>query len=143
MRISCPDCAASYEVPDAMLSAGREVRCARCGRSWTPAGASLPPPTAAPAPRPAPVAPPEPAAGPAPMPEPVPPPAAALAPVAAPPPAATAASPPRGDERRLALAWSGSLALLALGLSGLMVFRVEVAALWLPAVRLFRAIGLS
>ncbi len=36
MRIVCPDCAAAYEVPDGMLAAPRTVRCARCGREWSP-----------------------------------------------------------------------------------------------------------
>lgn len=36
MRIVCPGCEAAYEVPEAMLSPGRAVRCARCGRDWVP-----------------------------------------------------------------------------------------------------------
>ncbi len=36
MRITCPACNASYEVPDAMIVAGRAVRCARCLREWEP-----------------------------------------------------------------------------------------------------------
>ncbi len=36
MRIVCPDCAAAYEVPDSMLAAPRTLRCARCGREWSP-----------------------------------------------------------------------------------------------------------
>lgn len=36
MRIVCPGCEAAYEVPEAMLSPGRTVRCARCGRDWLP-----------------------------------------------------------------------------------------------------------
>lgn len=36
MRIVCPGCEAAYEVPEAMLSPGRTVRCARCGRGWIP-----------------------------------------------------------------------------------------------------------
>ncbi len=43
MRIACPACAATYEVPDGMLAAGQRVACARCGRDWTPlAGPSAP-----------------------------------------------------------------------------------------------------
>jgi predicted Zn finger-like uncharacterized protein len=37
MRIVCPACTASYDVPDAMLGAGRSVRCVRCLREWLPA----------------------------------------------------------------------------------------------------------
>ncbi|MGI3777472.1 MAG: zinc-ribbon domain-containing protein [Janthinobacterium lividum] len=47
MRITCPACNASYEVPDAMLVAGRAVRCARCMREWEP---PLPSPAPAEAP---------------------------------------------------------------------------------------------
>ncbi|MFC0410768.1 zinc-ribbon domain-containing protein [Roseomonas elaeocarpi] len=47
MRIICPRCEAAYEVPEMMLSsglsAGRTVRCARCGARWAP----LPPPAGA------------------------------------------------------------------------------------------------
>ncbi len=37
MRITCPACAAGYNVPDAMLGGGRSVRCVRCLREWQPA----------------------------------------------------------------------------------------------------------
>ena len=36
MRIVCPTCEATYNVPDAALSPGRPVRCARCGNNWIP-----------------------------------------------------------------------------------------------------------
>ncbi len=36
MRIECPACAATYEVPDGMLAVGQRVACARCGDDWTP-----------------------------------------------------------------------------------------------------------
>ncbi len=36
MRITCPACNASYDVPDAMLGVGRSVRCVRCLREWQP-----------------------------------------------------------------------------------------------------------
>lgn len=38
MRITCPNCSATYEVPAAVLGATpRAVRCARCETEWTPA----------------------------------------------------------------------------------------------------------
>ncbi len=40
MRIVCPNCAAAYEVPDDMLVASPSVRCARCGREWSPVPAT-------------------------------------------------------------------------------------------------------
>ena len=45
MRIMCPACTASYDVPDALLGGGRSVRCVRCLREWQPGQ-----PTAAPLP---------------------------------------------------------------------------------------------
>ena len=36
MRIVCPNCAATYEVPEAVAIAGTAMRCARCGETWTP-----------------------------------------------------------------------------------------------------------
>ena len=36
MRIDCPSCHASYDVPDRLLRSGRTVRCARCGAEWSP-----------------------------------------------------------------------------------------------------------
>ncbi|MCW3476994.1 zinc-ribbon domain-containing protein [Rhodovastum sp. RN2-1] len=50
MRIVCPACHATYEVPPALLGTGaRRVRCARCTAEWTPAAAPAPeaPPAAA------------------------------------------------------------------------------------------------
>jgi predicted Zn finger-like uncharacterized protein len=35
MRIQCPSCSATYEVPDAMLDPPRTVRCAKCSHDWT------------------------------------------------------------------------------------------------------------
>ena len=34
MRIRCPSCSATYEVPDALLDPPRTVRCAQCGHDW-------------------------------------------------------------------------------------------------------------
>ena len=36
MRIACLRCNAAYDVPPERVPAGRAVRCARCGESWTP-----------------------------------------------------------------------------------------------------------
>ena len=40
MRITCPTCSAAYDVPDSLMTAGRVVRCARCGGNWTPVAAA-------------------------------------------------------------------------------------------------------
>jgi predicted Zn finger-like uncharacterized protein len=46
MRITCPSCRATYEVPDALLAGGaRMLRCARCASEWTPQPAAAPPAT--------------------------------------------------------------------------------------------------
>lgn len=42
MRIVCPSCAATYDVPDAALAPGRPVRCTRCGTEWAPLSAAPP-----------------------------------------------------------------------------------------------------
>lgn len=47
MRLSCPSCEASYEIPETMFLTGpRMVRCVRCAHSWL-AGAPEPEPPAA------------------------------------------------------------------------------------------------
>ena len=36
MRVACPTCAATYEVPANMFKPGQMVRCARCAKEWAP-----------------------------------------------------------------------------------------------------------
>jgi len=36
MRIACPNCDTSYDVPDQVLRPGRSLRCARCRQEWAP-----------------------------------------------------------------------------------------------------------
>lgn len=166
MRIVCPHCEATYEIPDAMLGR-RAVRCARCGETWHPS-----PPAGAAAeaglPAPAPSAPPV---------------AASLMPVDEAPPVAahTGASPAYGapdtlpdldldhDEPRLvagqraprrrglagrlpprlpvdAPIWAGWIA-TALVLSwlawGAYTYRARVMEVWPPSIRLYAALGLD
>ena len=40
MDIACPNCAATYRVPEALLAQGKPLRCAACGETWVP---ELPP----------------------------------------------------------------------------------------------------
>jgi predicted Zn finger-like uncharacterized protein len=57
MIISCPECTSRFNVADSALgTAGRVVRCAKCGHKWhqMPDGVTTAPASAAPAPRPAP-----------------------------------------------------------------------------------------
>lgn len=49
MRLTCPNCAAQYEVPDDVIpEEGRDVQCSSCGTTWfqPAAGASAEPPVA-------------------------------------------------------------------------------------------------
>jgi predicted Zn finger-like uncharacterized protein len=34
MRIQCPSCSATYEVPDTLIDRPRTVRCAKCAHNW-------------------------------------------------------------------------------------------------------------
>lgn len=44
MRIACPDCSSAYDVPDALIGAGRLLRCSKCAHEWvvTPPGGEPP-----------------------------------------------------------------------------------------------------
>lgn len=43
MRITCPNCAAQYEVDDALIpEAGRDVQCSNCGKGWFQTKAAAP-----------------------------------------------------------------------------------------------------
>jgi predicted Zn finger-like uncharacterized protein len=112
MKIVCPACEATYDVPESVLASKRQVRCARCGNDWVPganwqpepAPAAEPAPTAetaqspAPAQTPPPEPPPQPAAE-AQTAQPEPPPAAPEPPAAAPEPlAAVPDLPPAAPE---------------------------------------------
>ncbi|ATF19621.1 zinc-ribbon domain-containing protein [Phaeobacter gallaeciensis] len=42
MRLTCPNCAAQYEVPDDVIpDEGRDVQCSNCGQTWFQAGRAL------------------------------------------------------------------------------------------------------
>ncbi|PZW37721.1 putative Zn finger-like uncharacterized protein [Humitalea rosea] len=135
MRITCPACDASYDVPDGMLSAASEVRCVRCTHVWRPLGpAPMPaPPVASPAPKPAPppVPPPLAPAQPAPAPRPRPPAFASQPPRLVPPPSAAARTGTRG----LALAWIVSLLVLAGAAVAANVWAAVLIAAWPPLAR--------
>jgi predicted Zn finger-like uncharacterized protein len=133
MRIVCPSCSAAYDVPDSLVTAGRIVRCARCGGDWTPVEAAAPeqhlPPPPAPDLTPAPGA-----EFPAPR------------MVAKPRLSAMdrlAAHPafPR-PSIRLRMAWAGSFVLLALMIGAAYVWRSEIVAAWPPSARAYAVFGL-
>jgi predicted Zn finger-like uncharacterized protein len=169
MRVTCPACAATYEVPESRIGAGRRLRCARCQHDWfvePPAPPALSdtrfaraveramaaPPGAPSAP---PIAPPP--AGPPAM-----PPAAEGAGVApttararaeaqradaAAVASLPAAAPPRPPAPRdgsggLMLAWLASALVLLCFFGALVLYRIDIVAAWPPAERLYVALGL-
>ncbi len=141
MRITCPSCAAEYEVPGP-LAPGRAVRCARCGHQWPPAAPELASPEPA---RPEPAMEPEPE--PVPWPAPAPEPPAPELPVTAPPVTAPPSRRPLAlrvpPGAALALAWLGSAMLIAALVMAALVFRKPVMHAWPPSIRLFAALGLG
>jgi predicted Zn finger-like uncharacterized protein len=150
MRIVCPSCVAEYDVPDSLVTAGRVVRCARCGGEWAPVEARAaeperetpsPPATTIDDP---PMVSDEPV-GPAP---PVPPidSAAVAEPTPRPPSAmdrlALYSSRP-SSRLRLRLAWLASLAVLAVLAWAAYAWRAEIVAAWPPSGRMYAIFGVQ
>jgi predicted Zn finger-like uncharacterized protein len=134
MRIVCPTCDATYEVPDALIGAGRRLRCAKCAHEWlveppSPAG---PGPEPGPGPAPPPAAPVPMASVPPPMVEPRRP---------APPPAAAAPAGGRFAAAALWAAWIGTVLLLAGAVAGAWIWRDPIMAAWPPAARVYLLFG--
>jgi predicted Zn finger-like uncharacterized protein len=149
MRIVCPSCSAEYDVPDSLVTAGRVVRCARCGGEWMPVEVGAAERHSVP---PSPVQPtmddPPPVPG-----EPVP--------TAAPPPvdgsagAETSPRPPSAMDRlalhsarpssrlRLRLAWLASLAVLAFLGWAAYAWRAEISTAWPPSARMYAIFGVQ
>jgi predicted Zn finger-like uncharacterized protein len=160
MRLTCPACDATYDVPDRLIGPdGRKLRCAKCGTQWTArresAEAPVSPALALPEPvlaaepvpptgwdeapgEPAPPAPP--IAQPPPRPVPAPRPPREAPALAAP----GVEEPPKpGPNRALRLAWAGTAAALIALVVALVRFQAEVTAAWPPAARLYLAVGLG
>ena len=125
------------------MTAGRAVRCARCGSDWVPVPA---PPTALPEAEP--------------LPQVEPPPQAEQPQAAAPPPDDDAPPPlltvKRSAMARLAahpalprssaalrLAWAGTITLLVLLIIMSVVWRSQIVAAWPPSARAYAAFGLQ
>jgi predicted Zn finger-like uncharacterized protein len=145
MRIVCPSCSAEYDVPDSLVTAGRVVRCARCGGEWMPVQAG--------------------AADQEPIPPPMnDPPAISGEPVVTTAPAApsTDASPvtdaprPSSAMDRLALhsvrpasrlplhlAWLASLAVLAFLGWAAYAWRADIVTAWPPSARMYAPFGVQ
>ena len=148
MRIVCPSCAATYDVPDAAVTPGRVVRCARCGTEWAPQPAGEAPPAPEPPARSLPERVIEiPAA-----------PAAEMSPNTAADavldadlrmplgsPSTTPAGPRGPGSRRAAAplaAWLASLVLLVALAAAAYAWRAPIMAAWPPSERLYGALGL-
>jgi predicted Zn finger-like uncharacterized protein len=54
MKIVCPSCEATYQVPEAVVAARRAMRCTRCGNNWVPADGDAVADSQSPAPPPGP-----------------------------------------------------------------------------------------
>ncbi len=113
MRLTCPNCQATYDVPAQVLTAGRKLRCAQCRVAWWPQGPvpdAAAPSSAVPAPAPK-VRPPVPAQ-------------------------------PSAMRKDVAAAWVFSLVLLgAMGWSAI-AWRHPIMMAWPPSQRAYAAIGL-
>lgn len=148
MRIICPSCQATYEVPEALLAGGKAARCARCGTEWMPLPATAPPSPAPHSPAPEPHA-----AVPAGWEDAGDPAEDALRPGAPWPSGIDSIDddrpPPRDDEidlappgRSVMIAWVISLLVIAALIWAAFAFRTEVMGAWPPSARLYAAIGL-
>lgn len=144
MRIQCPACDATYDLPEGAVKAGRPVRCARCATEWTPLPAppapdamppapdlALPAREMAPAPEPSETTPPPPPSREK-LPEPRPVPQERLAPAGRLP-----------ADRAVLAGWVLSVAvLLVLGWAAV-AWRTEVMRAWPPSERAYAALGLT
>jgi predicted Zn finger-like uncharacterized protein len=127
MRIACPSCAAEYEVPISRLTAGKLVRCARCGTQWSPVHAAEE------------VVPPEVSAE-EPAPDTQPPMGASLPEVTAMDRLA-AASVPLPGRGRLIGAWVLTLIVLAGAVAAAVGWRDAIVRAWPPSGHLLTATG--
>lgn len=129
MRIACPICESVYQVPDALIGAGRLLRCAKCSHEWLVTGLAEP----------------EPAASAPPVPAERPPsgPMLRRPPQVADPPLMAPEDQPLSRMAQVVLwaAWIGSGLLLgALGV-GAWVYRGPISEAWPPAARLYLLLG--
>lgn len=134
MRLVCPSCSAAYDVPDSLLTAGRVVRCARCGWEWTPV-AEAPPESAASPPPPLPVLM---ADAPARF-------GARHGPTHRPSAMDWLAAHPAILRSRLPLraAWAASSIILMSAAWGAYAWRAQIVEAWPPSARAYAALGLE
>ena len=139
MRIACPSCAATYDVPDRLLAGpARTLRCSRCGADFplpkteaeAPAEPEPPPP----------VTPPPPPVTPAPAAEAAPPSPPRPEPLAPRPAVVEVAEAP---QPALLRAWVASIVVVVAAIASLLVFHAKVMEVWPASTRLFAALGLA
>ena len=129
MRITCPSCSATYDVPDSLVTPGRIVRCARCGNEWSPV-AALPTEETPDEP---PVSTPE---QPPPVEEPAPEIRQSAMDRLSAHPATTAST------LGLRIAWAVSLAVLVALVGGAYAWRTQVVSAWPPSARAYTLFGI-
>ena len=136
MRIACPNCNATYEVPDTLIGGGRTLRCAKCGHDWLATGRSAARPEGArdPAPEPR-----------EPVTDDAPPPTPALR---RPPQVIDPPLPQPGSDfasrRALVALWAAWIAsgLLLVGFGAVAwAYRGPIVDAWPPAARLYSLFG--
>jgi len=128
MQIACPACSATYNVPDSMIGAGRNMRCVRCMHEWYAA----PPAAAAAEPQPAISALEPPDALPIVKID------ATSAPKSRPETSAPAATvAPARSPIMLSVAWAGSIAVMAGGGYSVWLWRDRLTEFWPPMARLY------
>jgi predicted Zn finger-like uncharacterized protein len=135
MRITCPACAAAYDVPDALIGTGRSLRCRSCSHAWrvAPPAVAAPPPEAPPAPPPL--------ADPPPLPAPSGVSILRRAPHLIDPPLPQPDELPTHGAAALRLAWAASvLAVVGMGMV-IWLFSTEIVEAWPPAARLYLMLG--
>jgi predicted Zn finger-like uncharacterized protein len=142
MRIVCPNCDTAYDVPESVVTPGRQMRCAQCRSEWLPGGPAEPvvelpppPPPIAPEAEPDHVAAPEPPV----MLAPPAPPAQPELVIHAPFPAIIRVEePPR---RAIMVAWVASLLALVALIWMAIAFRAPVMRHWPASARAYAALG--
>ncbi len=143
MQITCPSCAATYEVPPTALKPGKLVRCARCAVEWAPLAATPEVPVAAGA-----------EADSAASPQAASPTGAAMGGATAtnvappaPEPLALRSVKPRPPARRrnvaLTVAWAASILAILLLSGAAYAERSAIMQVWPPSIRLYAALGLA
>ena len=116
MRIACPSCNATYDVPDGVVAAGRTLRCSRCATDFV-ARAPVPP-------------------------VPDPPPAALRLNQAERFAATTAAVPMAGRPAKLVLAaWALSIGVIGAAVWAAIAWRAPIMQAWPPCTRVYAALG--